>query len=115
MKIVFCLHGSLTHARTDPPINLRFFCFRAVLARAIPSLRPNSMEQSMFKSVGLFRAMEYLDSLKTPDGRTPVILEWLAQDLCDHKEEVINHLTKMKNFREILISILVLMIKGDKR
>jgi len=69
----------------------------------------------MFKSVGLFRAMEYLESLKTPDERTPVILEWLAEDLSEHKEEVTDHFTKMKNFREILISILLQMIKGDIR
>ena len=73
------------------------------------------MEPSMFKTVGIFRALEYLDSLQKPDGRTPVILEWLAEDLHDHKEVIAKQLRKMKNFRRIIMSLLGLMIKGDKR
>ena len=73
------------------------------------------MEPSMFKSVGIFRALEYLDSLQKPDGRTPVILEWLAEDIHSYKEVMAKRLGKMKNFRRIIMSVLGLMIKGDKR
>lgn len=73
------------------------------------------VQPSMFKSVGIFRALEYLDSLQKPDARTPVILEWLAEDLHDHKEMMAKQLGKMKNFRQIIMSVLGLMIKGDKR
>lgn len=72
-------------------------------------------EPSMFRSVGIFRALEYLDSLQKPDGRTPVILEWLAEDLHTHKEIIAKQMVKMKNFRQIVMSLLGLMIKGDKR
>lgn len=74
-----------------------------------------STEPSMFKSVGIFRALEYLDSLQKPDERTPVILEWLAEDLHNYKEMIAKQLGKMKNFRHIIMSVLGLMIKGDKR
>lgn len=69
----------------------------------------------MFKSVGIFRALEYLDSLQKPDGRTPVILEWLAEDIHNCKDVIAKQLGKMKNFRPIIMSVLGLMIKGDKR
>lgn len=73
------------------------------------------MEPAMFKSVGIFRGLEYLESLQKPDGRTPVILEWLAEDLHKYNEVIAKRLGKMKNFRQIIMSILRLMIKGDKR
>ena len=72
-------------------------------------------EPSMFKSVGIFRGLEYLESLLKPDGRTPVILEWLAEDIHSCKEVIAKQLGKMKNFRGITMSVLGMMIKGDKR